>query len=135
MNHLSRYLITVISLTILLAAFHIWAVPRLLPVSDKIARLLPDMYMGLGLIHLGAYLPIWLIWRRAFNYTGFAFIGMSLLKLGVALTLLWSWLLALPQLQERVILHFMGPYLALLTAELLAVYRLLQTTSQGGLRN
>lgn len=126
MTHLRRYLISLIALTACLAALHIWAVPRILPVPERVAALIPEIYTFLGLFHLAAYLPVWGIWRRYFAYTGFAFMGLSLLKLGGMLALLWGWLQEVPQFQEQLILHFMLPYLALLCGELVAVYRLLQ---------
>lgn len=128
MTHLRRYLISLIALTASLAAIHIWAVPKILPVPEKIVALIPVMYVFLGFIHLVAYLPVWTIWRRYFAYTGFAFMAMSLLKLAGILALLWHRLQELPQLQEQLILHFMAPYLALLIAELVAVYHLLQSS-------
>lgn len=78
------------------------------------------------MLYLGGYAMVWSTWRIAPAKAGFVFLGLSLVKIMIAVAFLWAPLHEPEANKEGIVLQFMLPYIILLIAEVYEVQKLLK---------
>lgn len=102
-----------------------WLIEKL-PDTYKSAEHLQSSYIFLFLLYLGGYVAVWSTWKIAPSKAGFAFLGLSLIKIMVAVVYLWGPLHQAQANKEGIVLQFMLPYILLLIVEVYEVQKLLK---------
>lgn len=128
LRYLIKFTITLAALCLGLYYLHSTVLLEQWPAQAEVGQMIPANYIFLFLLNLGSYALVWTTWRIAPLKTGFAFLGLSLLKLMIAVAYLWRPLQNLPSGEREVVLHFMLPYLLMLILEVREVQSLLKTT-------
>lgn len=123
MKHLLRFTLLLIILTGGLYYLHESALLPALPQNFKSAAHIRESYTFLFLLYLGSYAMVWSTWRIAPSKAGFAFLGLSLIKIMIAVAFLWEPLHAPEANKEGIVLQFMLPYIILLVAEVYEVQK------------
>lgn len=93
--------------------------------NQALAPFIKNTYLFLFLLNTAGYALVFKLSLKEENQAGFAFLGLSVIKLMVATAFLWQPLHHHIGPKAPIILHFMAPYLLMLLAEVAAVKRLL----------
>lgn len=126
MKHLLRFSVLLLILTGGLYYLHESALLPALPEKFKSAAHIRESYTFLFMLYLGGYAMVWSTWRIAPAKAGFVFLGLSLVKIMIAVAFLWAPLHEPEANKEGIVLQFMLPYIILLIAEVYEVQKLLK---------
>ena len=127
MKKLLRFTIFLGALTLLLFLLHTYFVLDFLVAPPALKAFLEGAYIFLFILNYLSYITVFVVWMRSVEKAGYVYLGLSLLKLMIAVAFLWRPIHEQVEIKQALVMHFMAPYILLLIAEVVMVQRLLKS--------
>jgi len=114
-------------LSLLFYLVHQYLILDYIKAPEALAAFLGSAYFFLFFLNYFGYLTVYVVWKRSAEKAGFVYLGLSLLKLMIAVAFLWRPIHNQVEIKQALVMHFMAPYIVLLIVEVIMVQRLLKS--------